>query len=65
MRTKILIASLGLGVAGALLPATAASASCIQVEGIDRCINPSCTVAGVANTALEAAGSDERLFCTL
>jgi hypothetical protein len=38
MRTKLAVAGLLVGVAGALLPAAPASAQCIQVEGVDRCI---------------------------
>ncbi len=39
MRAKLAVAGLIAGAAAALLPVAPASASCIQVEGIDRCIN--------------------------
>lgn len=64
MRTKILIASLGLGVAAALVPTSSASASCIEIDGVG-CVNPSCIVAGAVNTVLHAAGSEETVVCTL
>ena len=64
MRTKILIASLGLGVAGALLPATAASAQCLHIEGVG-CVSPQCKVAAAVNTALALAGQDDQVACTL
>lgn len=64
MRTKILLASLGLGAVAALVPTSSASASCVQIEGVG-CVNPSCIVAGAVNTVLHAAGSDETAVCTL
>lgn len=59
MRRKLFVAALGLGVAGALLPATSASAVCFHLP-TGQCISPCPSGAWqkVANAYNETVGED-------